>query len=164
MWGCADSCTLSEELGEHLKIFCVAQELLSTEFRPLTLSSHPALKKTINSACGNAPHNEGNHLRSIYWALYFVALISFTCRLLARSKRFGGIFWWDDWFIIASFVTLTAVSIGAELMVVFGLGQDTWNLNDTKITIVLIVRLFFPHWGSLPTKKLVLAPCLDPAD
>lgn len=53
----------------------------------------------------------------------------------------GGIFWWDDWFIIASFAVLTAVSIGAEIMVVFGLGQDKWQLDDTHITIVLIVSL-----------------------
>ncbi|KAJ4421977.1 hypothetical protein N0V82_003373 [Gnomoniopsis sp. IMI 355080] len=82
----------------------------------------------------NSPRRE-----SIFWTLYFVALLSFGCRLLARSRRFGGIFWWDDWFIIASFVALTAVSIGAEIMVVFGLGQDKWQLDDTHITIVLIL-------------------------
>lgn len=89
-------------------------------------------------------HNEAVHLRSIYWTLYAVALLSFGCRLVARSSRFGGIFWWDDWFIVASFAALTAVSIGAELMVIYGLGQDTWQLDDSHITIVLIVR-FFPH-------------------
>lgn len=97
-------------------------------------------------ACGNTIHNEAVHLRSIFWTLYGVALLSFGCRLVARSRRYGGIFWWDDWFIIASFAALTAVSIGAEIMVIFGLGQDTWQLDDNHITIVLIVSV--PTGGS----------------
>lgn len=35
--------------------------------------------------------------------------------MVARTRRFGGKFWWDDWFIVASFCVLTAVSVGAEI-------------------------------------------------
>lgn len=99
----------------------------------------PATERIIKSACGDVEHNEASHMRSVFWTLYFIALLSFASRIVARSRRFGGIFWWDDWFIIASFAVLTAVSIGAEIMVIFGLGQDKWQLDENHITIVLIV-------------------------
>lgn len=110
----------------------------------------PETEKIIKSACGDEVHDEASHIRSIFWTLYSVACVSFGCRLAARSRKFGGIFWWDDWFIIASFAVLTAVSIGAELMVVFGLGQDKWDLDDTHITIVLIVGPLFLRGVFLP--------------
>lgn len=60
--------------------------------------------------------------------------------MLARSSYFGGMsLGYDDWAILLSWVVLTAVTIGAELMVVFGLGKDMWTLDDTHINIVLIV-------------------------
>lgn len=73
------------------------------------------MEKAFKQACGVEVHDEANHLRSIFWTLYGVALLCFGSRLLARSRRFGGKFWWDDWFIVASFVVLTAVTIGAEI-------------------------------------------------
>ncbi|CAN8099360.1 unnamed protein product [Discula destructiva] len=110
--GCAISCTVNEEL--------------TTE-------------KIVNWACGNTVQNEAVHMRSIFWTLYAIALLCFGCRLVARSKKFGGIVWWDDCFFLASFVVLTGVSIGAEVMVIFGMGQDQWQLDDTHITVVLIL-------------------------
>lgn len=133
MWLCKNNCTVDEELSKT--------EILSTsrhQANPLILD-RSATRRTINLACGNPLHNDTVHIRAISWTLYFVALLSFGCRLVARSRKFGGIFWWDDWFIIASFVVLTAASIGAEIMVVFGLGRDTWQLDENRITIVLIV-------------------------
>lgn len=56
-----------------------------------------------------------NHVRSIFWSLYGIAVICFGSRVVARTRRFGGTFWWDDWFIVASFCVLSAVTIGAEL-------------------------------------------------
>ncbi|KAK6840978.1 hypothetical protein PG989_005687 [Apiospora arundinis] len=47
---------------------------------------------------------------------------------------------YNDWAIVTSFVVLTAVTIGAELMVVYGLGTDLWTLDDNMhINIVLIL-------------------------
>lgn len=127
---------------------CTINEELSKQDSPSRLVCHDsandvsiATERVIKLACGDTMHNEASHIRSIFWTLYCIALLSFGCRLVARSRRMGGIFWWDDWFIIASFAVLTAVSIGAEIMVVFGLGQDKWQLDDTHITIVLIVSL-----------------------
>ncbi|KAF3769020.1 hypothetical protein M406DRAFT_327427 [Cryphonectria parasitica EP155] len=93
----------------------------------------------VKVACGATQHDEASHLRSISWTLYAVALACFGSRMIARTSRFGGIFWYDDWFIVASFAVLTAVSIGAELMFDFGMGRDIWQLDSTRVTIVLIL-------------------------
>lgn len=66
-------------------------------------------------SCGATVHNEASHMRSIFWTLYAIALACFLSRIVARTSRFGGMFWYDDWFIVASFTVLSAVSIGAEL-------------------------------------------------
>lgn len=73
------------------------------------------MENAFKKACGVESHDEGNHLRSIFWSLYAVALLCFGSRLVARSRRFGGKFWWDDWFIVASFAVLSAVTVGAEI-------------------------------------------------
>lgn len=73
------------------------------------------MESAFKKACGVAFHDDADHLRSIFWTLYAVALVCFGSRLVARSRRFGGKFWWDDWFIVASFAVLSAVTIGAEI-------------------------------------------------
>lgn len=69
----------------------------------------------IYTVCSHEGHDEGNHVRSIFWTLYAIALVCFASRMVARTRRFGGKFWWDDWFIVASFCVLSAVSVGAEI-------------------------------------------------
>lgn len=69
----------------------------------------------VKTACGAPVRNDASQIRQVYWPLYAVALIAFVCRGLARSKWFGGSFWYDDWAILASFSVLTGVTIGAEL-------------------------------------------------
>lgn len=80
-------------------------------------------------------------MRAIYWSLYTITLVSFGCRLLARTGGFGGTLWWDDWFIVISFIVATGATAGAEIMVVFGLGQDIWMLSPSQINVVMIVSL-----------------------
>lgn len=44
-----------------------------------------------------------------------MTMVSFGCRMLARTDRFGGTLWWDDYFIVASSAVAFAVTIGAEI-------------------------------------------------
>ncbi|KAL1861693.1 hypothetical protein Daus18300_008661 [Diaporthe australafricana] len=104
-----------------------------------TISDELKTEKVIKTACGVSVRNDGNKDRAIYWSLFFVTMVSFGCRILARTDRFGGTMWWDDYFIVASSLVAFAVTIGAEIMVIFGLGQDIWTLNPTQITIVLVL-------------------------
>lgn len=81
----------------------------------LTVFHVPAAERYFYDVCGDDGHDVGSHVRSIFWTLYAIALTCFGSRMVARTRRFGGKFWFDDWFIVASFVVLTAVSIGAEI-------------------------------------------------
>ncbi|KAK6818978.1 hypothetical protein PG987_013720 [Apiospora arundinis] len=79
-------------------------------------------------------------IRAVAWTLWGIAAFFLAGRLLARSSYFGGmLLGHDDWAIVTSFVVLTAVTIGAELMVIYGLGTDLWTLDDIHINIVLIL-------------------------
>ncbi|KAI1860263.1 hypothetical protein JX265_005824 [Neoarthrinium moseri] len=105
-------------------------------------TTHQLLKaeQVITTTCGTEVRDIQPGIRGVTWTLWGVATIFLAGRLLSRSSWFSGMqLGWDDWAIIASYVVLTAVSIGAELMVVFGLGKDMWTLEDTNITIVLIL-------------------------
>lgn len=88
--------------------------------RPHTTAS----EKLIHQVCNQSGHNVGNHIRSIFWTLYAIALVCFASRMVARTRRFGGKFWWDDWFIVASFCVLSAVSVGAEISTFLFLSFD----------------------------------------
>ncbi|KAH8762628.1 hypothetical protein F5883DRAFT_560982 [Diaporthe sp. PMI_573] len=96
-------------------------------------------EKVIRTACAEPVRNDGNKDRAIYWSLFAVTMVSFGCRMLARTERFGGTLWWDDYFIVASSLVAFAVTIGAEIMVIFGLGQDIWMLSPTQVTVVLVL-------------------------
>lgn len=75
----------------------------------------PETEKVINTACGRPARNDGNKDRAIYWSLFAVTMVSFGCRMLARTDRFGGTMWWDDYFIVASSAVAFAVTVGAEI-------------------------------------------------
>ncbi|KAK6075045.1 CFEM domain-containing protein [Seiridium cupressi] len=94
----------------------------------------------ITTTCGTKTRNIQGTIRAIAWTLWAFATTFLTGRLLARSTYFGGMsLGWDDWAIVLSWAVLTGVTIGAELMVVFGLGLDMWTLEDLHINIVLIL-------------------------
>ncbi|ROW11215.1 hypothetical protein VMCG_01306 [Cytospora schulzeri] len=127
-----------------LTCFCAAEETLLdsiTDCLILACGTNEQLKaeRTFKIECGDKIHNSSARMRAIYWSLYTITLVSFASRILARSGGFGGKLWWDDWFIVASFAVSTGVTAGAELMVVFGLGQDIWMLDSTHVTIVMIL-------------------------
>ncbi|KAK8022161.1 hypothetical protein PG993_012928 [Apiospora rasikravindrae] len=97
-------------------------------------------ERLLTTTCGVEPRNIQPMIRSVAWTLWATATIFLGGRLLARSSYFGGmLLGYDDWAIITSFVVLTGVTIGAELMVIFGLGTDLWTLDDMHINIVLIL-------------------------
>ncbi|KAK7918323.1 CFEM domain-containing protein [Apiospora marii] len=97
-------------------------------------------ERLLTTTCGVAPRNIQPMIRAVAWTLWGTATIFLGGRLLARSSYFGGmLLGYDDWAIITSFVVLTGVTIGAELMVIFGLGTDLWTLDDMHINLVLIL-------------------------
>ncbi|KAG6362114.1 hypothetical protein INS49_010343 [Diaporthe citri] len=104
-----------------------------------TIAEELKTEKVIKTACGEPTRNDGNKDRAIFWSLFAVTMVSFGCRMLARTDRFGGTMWWDDYFIVASSAVAFAVTIGAEIMVIFGLGQEIWMLSPTQITVVLVL-------------------------
>ncbi|KAK7737507.1 hypothetical protein SLS53_006580 [Cytospora paraplurivora] len=104
-----------------------------------TIGEQLEAEKKYKIACHKTVHNSKVRMRAIFWSLYFVTLVSFACRILARTDYFGGTLWWDDWFIVFSFVVATGVTIGAEIMVDFGLGQDIWMLKPTQVTVTMIL-------------------------
>ncbi|KAF3024103.1 hypothetical protein G7054_g13495 [Neopestalotiopsis clavispora] len=105
-----------------------------------TTHEYLAAEKLITATCGTEVRNTQASIRAIAWTLWAFATFFLSGRLLARTAFFGGMsLGWDDWAIVLSWVVLTAVTIGAELMVVFGLGLDMWTLDDLHINIVLIL-------------------------
>ncbi|KAK6220847.1 hypothetical protein LQW54_001766 [Pestalotiopsis sp. IQ-011] len=99
-----------------------------------------AAEKLITATCGTEVRNTQTSIRAIAWTLWAFATFFLSGRLLARTAYFGGMsLGMDDWAIVLSWVVLTAVTIGAELMVIFGLGLDMWTLDDLHINIVLIL-------------------------
>ncbi|ROW01737.1 hypothetical protein VSDG_02140 [Cytospora chrysosperma] len=123
---CAEEKDILDSMNTCLVKACNADDQLVAE-------------RTFKIECGNKPHNSSTRMRAVYWSLYFLTLVSFASRILARSGGFGGKLWWDDWFIVISFAVSTGVTAGAEIMVVFGLGQDIWMLNSLQVTIVMIL-------------------------
>ncbi|KAH8674339.1 hypothetical protein BX600DRAFT_457448 [Xylariales sp. PMI_506] len=106
---------------------CTTHELLAAE-------------QILTTTCQTEARNIQSSIRGIAWTLWAVAATFLAGRLFARSSFVTGMrLGFDDWAILLSFVILTAVTIGAELMVVFGLGKDMWTLDDTHIDIVLIL-------------------------
>ncbi|KAK6829374.1 hypothetical protein PG987_009958 [Apiospora arundinis] len=100
----------------------------------------PGAEKLLTTTCGVEPRNIQPMIRAVAWTLWGIAAFFLAGRLLARSSYFGGmLLGHDDWAIVTSFVVLTAVTIGAELMVIYGLGTDLWTLDDIHINIVLIL-------------------------
>ncbi|KAK8007509.1 hypothetical protein PG989_001499 [Apiospora arundinis] len=107
-----------------------------------TCTTHQLMgaEKLLTATCGVEPRSIQPMIRAVAWTLWAVATVFLAGRLLARSSYFGGmLLGYDDWAIVTSFVVLTGVTVGAELMVVFGLGTDMWTLDDMHINIVLIL-------------------------
>ncbi|KUI66065.1 hypothetical protein VM1G_01940 [Cytospora mali] len=123
---CKEEESLLDGITSCLVLECTASEQLKAE-------------RVFKTTCGNKVHNSSARMRAIYWSLYFVTLVSFASRIVARTGSFGQTLWWDDWFIVFSFAVATGVTAGAEIMVVFGLGQDIWMLTPTQVTIVMIL-------------------------
>ncbi|KAH8199217.1 hypothetical protein TruAng_006623 [Truncatella angustata] len=97
-------------------------------------------QKLVTKTCGTETRNYQGDVRAISWTLWAFATFFLSGRLLARTSFFGGMaLGYDDWAIVVSWFVLTGVTVGAELMVIFGLGTDMWTLDDTHITITLIL-------------------------
>ncbi|KAK8012183.1 major facilitator superfamily protein [Apiospora arundinis] len=115
------------ESKDCMRASCTTHQLMSVE-------------KLLTTTCGVEPRNIKPMIRAVAWTLWGIAAFFLAGRLLARSSYFGGmLLGHDDWAIVTSFVVLTAVTIGAELMVIYGLGTDLWTLDDIHINIVLIL-------------------------
>jgi len=81
------------------------------------------------------PHDDrGPQILGVHWTLTFFATI-FLCLRIYTKRLTGRSLWWDDWILIAAWVTIIVTDgLTTALVVENGLGHHSWDLRITDLT------------------------------
>ncbi|KAJ9136866.1 Integral membrane protein [Pleurostoma richardsiae] len=85
------------------------------------------------------PHdNYGPQLNFTIWLLTALSALFLGLRVYCKFFRHRGL-WWDDYVLIASWVTLAAGVSLQSVCVSYGFGKHIWDIDHTKILPFLVV-------------------------
>jgi hypothetical protein len=92
------------------------------------------------------PHDSlGPALAGTTWMLAAIATIFLALRIYCKLSR-GLRLWWDDWILLAAWITLVVQVSLTSYLVSFGYGKHAWDFsvdNIPKILLPLTVRSTF---------------------
>ncbi|KAF4985500.1 hypothetical protein FDECE_16521 [Fusarium decemcellulare] len=116
---CQDK-TFSLQLDDCVKRDCSVIEILS-------------LTNATKTLCGAPASHRGYEIQVTTLVMTALALVFFILRIISKCLRF--LPWgMDDYAMIVAFVFVILSTITIQFMVVHGLGQDIWTLNEQQIT------------------------------
>ncbi|KAF4467078.1 CFEM domain-containing [Fusarium albosuccineum] len=116
---CQDN-TFSLQLDDCVKRDCSVIEILS-------------LTNATKTLCGAPVSHRGYEIQVTTLVMTALALVFFILRIISKCLHF--LPWgMDDYAMIVAFVFVILSTITIQFMVVHGLGQDIWTLNEQQIT------------------------------
>lgn len=88
------------------------------------------------------PHDDlGPLILALTWTLTAISLVFLALRIYCKSFLKGVALWWDDYVLVASWITLLVATALATRLVLLGFGKHNWDFPQKNLQEYMLVTL-----------------------